>query len=83
MSHRTESDSLGNVDVPADKYWGAQTERSRQNFVIGNETMPIEVIRAMAIVKKASAIVNADLDLLPKEISNAIQSVCIGFYGWN
>lgn len=72
---RIEKDSLGEVKVPADKYWGAQTERSRNNFVIGKETMPIEVIRALAIVKKAAAIVNAELGLLPKEKAEIIGKV--------
>ncbi|MES2121367.1 MAG: class II fumarate hydratase [Chlamydiota bacterium] len=72
---RIEKDSLGEVKVPADKYWGAQTERSRNNFVIGKETMPIEVIRALAVVKKAAAIVNAELGLLPKEKAEIIGKV--------
>jgi len=55
---RTEFDSLGNVDVPADKYWGAQTQRSLEHFSIGNDHMPIEVYRAYGLVKKACAMVN-------------------------
>ena len=58
MSFRTESDSLGNVQVPNDKLWGAQTQRSLQNFEIGTEKIPIEVIHAFAVLKKAAAIVN-------------------------
>lgn len=73
---RIEKDSLGEVQVPQSKYWGAQTERSRENFIIGNEKMPIEVIRALAIVKKAAAIVNAELGLLPKEKAKIIGTVC-------
>ena len=55
MSHRTESDSLGEIEVPADRYWGAQTQRSLQNFKIGGERMPIPVIRALGMQKKAAA----------------------------
>jgi fumarate hydratase class II len=64
---RVEVDSLGNVEVPADKYYGAQTQRSLENFLIGAEKMPIEVIRALGIVKKASAMVNCELGLLTQE----------------
>lgn len=58
---RKETDSLGSIEVPANRYWGAQTERSKENFLIGIEKMPIEVIHAIAIVKKAAAIVNCEL----------------------
>ncbi|MGB0839265.1 MAG: class II fumarate hydratase [Chitinophagales bacterium] len=58
MSFRKEKDSIGYVDVPADKYWGAQTQRSTQNFKIGGQKMPIEVIRAYAVLKKAAAYTN-------------------------
>ena len=61
---REETDSLGAVRVPADRYWGAQTERSRANFRIGGERMPVEVVRALGIVKKAAAIANAELGVL-------------------
>ncbi|MCB1109798.1 MAG: class II fumarate hydratase [Chlamydiia bacterium] len=64
---RKETDSLGTVEVPEDKYWGAQTERSRQNFPVGGEKIPIEVVHAQAIVKKASAIVNHEMGLLPTD----------------
>ncbi len=64
---REEKDSLGTIQVPNDRYWGAQTERSKNNFPIGNEKMPIEVIYAQAIVKKACAIVNAQCNLISKE----------------
>ncbi len=73
---RIEKDTLGDVEVPEAKYWGAQTQRSHQNFRIGGDLMPIEVIRALAIVKKASAIVNCELDLLPKEKMALITEVC-------
>ncbi len=76
MKKRIETDSLGQVEVPADKYYGAQTQRSIENFPIGTEKMPLELIRALAIVKKACAIVNAELGLLPKEKSDLIASVC-------
>ncbi len=64
---RIEKDSMGEIKVPSDKYWGAQTERSRENFKIGGEKMPIEVIHALAIVKKAAAITNAELGALSPE----------------
>ncbi len=76
MKTRTEKDSLGYVQVPAHKYYGAQTQRSIENFCIGTEKMPIEMIRALAIIKKASAIVNCDLGLLPKEKKEVISEVC-------
>lgn len=64
---RSEKDALGNIKVPADKYWGAQTQRSHENFKIGGHRMSIQVIHALALVKKAAAIVNCELGLLPKE----------------
>ncbi|MCB1074060.1 MAG: class II fumarate hydratase [Simkania sp.] len=69
---RKETDSLGTVQVPEDRYWGAQTERSRNNFPNAGEKIPIEVVHAQAIVKKASAIVNEELGLLPKEKKDLI-----------
>src|SRR5690625_523044 len=72
MDYRIEKDTLGEVKVPADKFWGAQTQRSKQNFPIGHETMPIEIIKAFAITKKGSAIANAELGLLEKEKADAI-----------
>ena len=56
MSTRVENDTMGAIEVPADKYWGAQTQRSLQNFRIGGQKMPIEVIHAFAILKKAAAL---------------------------
>ncbi len=76
MKTRKETDSLGEIEVPEDKLYGAQTERSFENFKIGTEKMPIEVIRAYGIVKKASAIVNEELGLLPKEKKELIVSAC-------
>ena len=61
MSTRIEKDTMGNVEVPQDAYWGAQTQRSRENFKIGGETLPRPMIEAMALVKKAAAITNASL----------------------
>ncbi len=63
-SHRTESDSMGSIDVSLDKYWGAQTERSLHHFDIGDDKMPPELIRAFGILKKAAALVNQDLGKL-------------------
>ncbi len=64
---RIESDSMGKIEVPAAAYWGAQTERSILHFAIGNDRMPEEVIQAFAVLKKAAAMVNSELGLLPKE----------------
>jgi fumarate hydratase class II len=64
---RVESDSMGKVDVPANHYWGAQTERSLHHFAIGDDRMPAELIKAFAILKKAAALVNQDLGKLPKD----------------
>ncbi len=75
MDFRKEKDSIGYVDVPADKYWGAQTQRSFQNFKIGGQKMPIEVIRAFAILKKSAAKANAELGVLAKEKSEIIDKV--------
>lgn len=69
---REETDSLGIVKVPADRYWGAQTERSRKNFKIGSERMPVEVIRAFGVLKKAAAITNAELGVLDEYKRNLI-----------
>lgn len=79
---RKEKDSLGFIEVPEDKYWGAQTERSRQNFPVGGEKIPMEVIYGQAIVKKASAIVNQEMDLLAEEkckmIKEAVDAILSG-----
>ncbi|MDI1323891.1 MAG: class II fumarate hydratase [Algoriphagus sp.] len=78
MSIRIEKDTMGPVEVPADKYWGAQTQRSINNFKIGGEKnrMPIEIIRAFAILKKAAAITNAELGVLAKDKAEIIAKVC-------
>jgi len=69
---RVESDSMGEVEVPADRYWGAQTQRSLHHFSIGDDRMPVEVVRAFGILKKACAVVNAELGKLPKEKADLI-----------
>jgi fumarate hydratase class II len=69
---RSETDSFGDIDVPADRLWGAQTQRSYENFRIGNELMPGAVIRALGLVKQTAAIVNGELGLLKPEISKSI-----------
>src|SRR4030088_1829078 len=69
---RTESDSMGKIEVPANVYWGAQTERSLLHFNIGRDTMPPELIHAFGILKKACALVNQDLGKLPSDISTLI-----------
>ncbi|WP_338753475.1 class II fumarate hydratase [Bacillus sp. FJAT-52991] len=76
MQYRVERDTLGEVNVAVDKYWGAQTQRSKENFQIGIEKMPIEMIYAFAHLKKAAAIVNRDLKKLSKEKAQAIAKVC-------
>src|ERR1043165_3503587 len=69
---RTETDSMGAIEVPSDKYYGAQTQRSLIHFNIGDDTMPREMIRALGILKKAAALVNEDLGKLPAEKSKLI-----------
>jgi len=78
MSFRIEKDTMGDVEVPADKYWGAQTERSRNNFKIGNEKdkMPIEIIEAFGYLKKAAAHTNFELGVLGEEKKDLISNVC-------
>jgi fumarate hydratase class II len=73
---RREYDSMGAVDVPADRYWGAQTQRSLQHFAIGEDRMPVEVYRAFGYVKKAAAIVNGRAGLLPAWKASLIARVC-------
>jgi fumarate hydratase class II len=69
---RTETDSFGPIEVPADRYWGAQTERSRQNFRIGHDRMPIDIIHALGIVKLAAAETNRELGLIDQRRARAI-----------
>ena len=79
---RVESDSLGEVEVPADAYWGAQTQRSLTYFRIGHDVMPLAVIHALAMIKKAAAAVNAELGVLDAEgerlIARAADEVIAG-----
>ena len=72
MATRIETDSLGEVQVPADRYWGAQTQRSLQNFPIGEERMPRPIVRAFGILKKAAALVNRDLGMLEADLADLI-----------
>jgi len=77
MEYRIEKDTLGEVKVPADKLWGAQTERSRNNFKIGSPaSMPLEIIYGFAYLKKAAALTNSELGVLPKEKADLIAEVC-------
>lgn len=76
MSIRIEKDTLGKVEVPADKYWGAQTQRSRENFKIGGQLMPEGVIRGFAFLKKAAALTNANLGVLAQDKADVIATVC-------
>src|SRR6266852_4509210 len=73
---RIESDSMGEIEVPVDKYWGAQTERSLLHFNIGHDVMPREMIRAFGLLKKAAALVNQDLGKLPPEKAKLIVQAC-------
>ena len=78
MEYRIEHDTMGEVKVPAEKYWGAQTQRSKDNFKIGGENMkmPMEIIHAFAILKKSAAEANQELGVLPKEKAKLIGQVC-------
>lgn len=76
MEFRKEKDSIGYVDVPAQRYWGAQTQRSSENFKIGGHRMPVEIIRAFAILKKAAAITNLELGVLSEDKAELISRVC-------
>ena len=76
MSYRTEHDTMGDVQVPSDKYWGAQTQRSKQNFLIGEDLMPKEIIYAFAYLKKAAAMANFECGVLPEDKMKLISEVC-------
>lgn len=76
VPYRTEKDTMGIVLVPANRYWGAQTQRSSQNFTIGGQKMPVEIIRAYAILKKAAAFANVICDEFSAEKANLIATVC-------
>ena len=73
---RTESDSMGKIEVPAHVYWGAQTQRSLLHFAIGRDTMPPELIRAFGTLKKACALVNQDLGKLPSDKAKIGRASC-------
>ena len=73
---RIEHDTMGEVQVPSDKYWGAQTQRSKDNFKIGDGRMPKEIIRAFGYLKKAAAMANKELGVLPEEKAKLIMQVC-------
>lgn len=76
MKYRIEKDSMGKIKVEISKYWGAQTQRSLENFKIGKDFMPLEMIKAIALVKKSAALVNSELGLLNKEKCELICIVC-------
>src|SRR5258706_3916458 len=76
MSTRTERDTFGNIEVPADRLWGAQTQRSLQNFKISSERMPVPLLRALAQVKRACAVVNVALRALDGKKADAIIAAC-------
>lgn len=76
MNFRIEKDTMGEVKVPADRYWGAQTQRSKENFKIGDGTMPIEIIKAFGVLKKAAAMANMELGVLAEEKAKIIIQVC-------
>ncbi|MCX5892135.1 MAG: lyase family protein, partial [Deltaproteobacteria bacterium] len=69
---RRETDSLGEIEVPAERYWGAGTQRSLRHFAIGDDLMPLEVIRALALVKQAAALANRELGKLPEDKAGLI-----------
>lgn len=76
MDFRIEVDSIGEMQVPADAYWGAQTQRSVQNFSIGSQKMPMEIIRSYAIIKKSAALTNAECNVLDPKKAEIIANVC-------
>lgn len=76
MEYRIEKDSLGEVKVPAEQLWGAQTERARNNFAIGYQLMPMEIINSIAVVKKAAAFANCDCGVLSEEKRDLISQCC-------
>jgi len=76
MEFRMEHDTMGQIKVPADRYWGAQTQRSLEHFKIGTEKMPVEIIYAFAVLKKSAALVNLKLGMLDELRAEAIAEVC-------
>lgn len=85
MDYRIEKDTMGEIKVPKDKLWSAQTQRSLENFKIGTERMPIEVIQAFSLLKKGAAVANYKLGKLPLEKTEAITIACEEIYNgkWN
>lgn len=77
---RSEKDSMGAIDVPADKLWGAQTQRSLEHFRISTEKMPTSLIHALALTKRAAAKVNEDLGLLSEEKASAIRQARMKYW---
>ncbi|MCY8452095.1 class II fumarate hydratase [Bacillus spizizenii] len=76
MGYRIEKDTFGEIKVPADKFWGAQTQRSKENFMIGSEKMPERIVKAFAILKRSTAIANNQLGNLDSEKTEVIKAVC-------
>ena len=76
MEYRIEHDSLGEVQVPTNRYWAAQTQRSFENFKIGSEKIPLDVIKAFAILKKSASVANRNLGKLDDERQKIISAVC-------
>ena len=79
VSYRIEHDTMGEVRVPSNRFWGAQTQRSLENFPIGIETMPREIIRAFGILKKAAALANLRLGTLDQDRATRIAAICASF----
>ena len=76
MGYRIERDSMGEIQVPDDKLWGAQTQRSLEHFRIGSEKMPQELVLVTGVIKRAAAEVNKELGVLPPKIADAIIAAC-------
>lgn len=83
MKYRIEKDTMGEVRVPEERLWAAQTQRSLQNFKIGSEKMPIEIIKAFAVLKKSAALTNASLGKLDNEVAQSIGRACDEIYAGN
>ena len=77
MEYRIEKDTMGEVKVPADKYWGAQTQRSKENFKIGDGRMPIEIVKAFGYLKKAAAATNMEPIAIAIMISIRVRPRCL------
>ena len=81
MEYRIEKDSMGEIKVPADKLWGAQTQRSFENFKIGTEKIPPEMVTVFAYLKKAAAMTNKELSVIDQERADAIIAACDDILG--